>query len=364
MGAEADTSILDAATIKLKPEDFCVTEALALGPASGDANTDFHYLRLRKSGFTTFQAIDAIASFLEVEPHRVTYCGLKDEDAVTDQMIAIPGDRDVDRLEQFNRLHDAGDRFLQLLAYGRYADPLTVGGLAGNAFRIRIRNLPRDLADTLRDLDHALPISVVNYYDTQRFGVPNGPKTTHEIGAALIGDDYDRALRLLSQAQTPEAATARDWQGSPQSFFETLEPRIVAFFMSADSSDKWNKSVKFALEENLGPEQLIGYSRDGFGFVTARSATDLAVALSSVPTIEYRRFRPEGGRFVSTGIARPSLIHPVINIERIEADDVHSDRLSAIVSFFLPSGAYATNVINQLLLSLTNESSLSGQVLS
>ena len=362
MGAEADTSILDAATIKLKPEDFCVTEALALGPASGDANTDFHYLRLRKSGFTTFQAIDAIASFLGVEPDRVSYCGLKDEDAVTDQMIAIPGDRDVDRLAEFNRLHDAGDRFLQLLAYGRYADPLTVGGLAGNAFRIRIRNLPRDLANTLRDLDHALPMSVVNYYDTQRFGVPNGPKTTHEIGAALIGDDCDRALRLLAQAQTPESATARDWQGTPQSFFETLEPRIVAFFMSADSSDKWNKRVKIALEEKLGPERLIGYSRDGFGFVTARSATDLAVALTS--TIEYRRFRPEGGSFVSTGIARPSLIHPVINIERIEPDDAHSGRLSAIVSFFLPSGAYATNVINQLLLSLTNEPSSSGQVLS
>lgn len=350
MGAATITSVLDEITIKARPQDFCVTEALALGPSlsGGKRGAGYRYVRLRKSGYTTFQAIEAAAAYFGVERRLVTYCGLKDEDAVTDQMIAFPGSADLKRLSAFNRTYATGERFMQLVPYGRYPDPLTVGGLAGNAFRIRIRGMPAELAAGLGNPGHAHPVSVVNYYDTQRFGVPGGPKTTHAIGAALLAADYDRALGLLKDARTPESEKARNWHGTPQALFEELEPRVTAFFMSADSSFTWNNAVQRALEDRLGPDRLVRYVRDGFDFVTAKSATDLAGALT--PTIEYRRYRPETGGFASSAIARPTLVHPVVHIEEIELDETQPNRMSAVVSFFLPSGAYATNVINQLLL--------------
>ncbi len=350
--AAAITSVLDEVTIKSRPQDFCVTEAVALGPSltGSRRNPGYRYVRLRKSGYTTFQSIEAAAAFFGLEPGQVTYCGLKDEDAVTDQMIAFPGATILKQLPAFNRTYASGERFMQLVPYGRYPDPLTVGGLAGNAFRIRIRGMRPELAASLGKSGQAHPISVVNFYDTQRFGVPGGPKTTHAIGAALLADDHDAAFGLLKKAKTPESEKARNWPGTPQTFFGELEPRVTAFFMSADSSFTWNRTVNRMLEERLQPERRVSYVRDGFDFVTAMSPENLTEALSRTATVEYRRYRPEAGGFTSTAVARPTLIHTVVAVDGIEPDETHTDRTSAVVSFFLPSGAYATNVINQLLL--------------
>ncbi|MEX3010199.1 tRNA pseudouridine(13) synthase TruD [Hoeflea sp. TYP-13] len=358
-GSQTGESVLDGITVKFRPDDFCVTEAIALGPslskhsgAHPDAAKRYQYLRLRKCGYTTFQAIEVIASHFGITPGVITYCGLKDEDAVTDQMIAVPGDVDLARIDEFNAKNRSNDTFVALVRYGDYPVPLSVGGLAGNAFRICVRGIPPSVAEQMRGLGHAHQTAVINYYDTQRFGVPGGPKTTHLIGAALLDNDFGSAFALLKDAKTPESAKAQNWSGDAEEFFSTLEPRVVAFFMSADSSFKWNRIVEGRLENRLESDRIVKYVRDGVEYFAAKSAEDLPGAFSKFPMAEYRRYRPEGNRFAYSAIKRPTLLHMVVNIESTGQDEEHPGRSKSVVSFFLPSGAYATNVINQLILSL------------
>ena len=72
---------------KYKDEDFRVNEILNLVTDGGIYNC---YI-LRKKGFRTVDVIDSIAANNDIDLANITYAGLKDEDAVTMQHIAIKG---------------------------------------------------------------------------------------------------------------------------------------------------------------------------------------------------------------------------------------------------------------------------------
>jgi tRNA pseudouridine13 synthase len=173
--------ILDTIKIKHRREDFCVTEALALEPplpihasAENGGAGFYRYWRLKKSGFTTFQAIEKTAELLGLPPAAVTYCGLKDEDGITDQMIAMPVDAGAVEFQAGRSIVADGRSHIEIVPYGTYPAPLEIGGLVGNAFRICVRSVPVSMREQLDKLAGANPAWFVNYYDTQRFGVPGG----------------------------------------------------------------------------------------------------------------------------------------------------------------------------------------------
>ena len=353
-------SILDMIRLKYRREDFCVTESLALNPAlrpDADAGDGpYHqYCRLKKSGITTFQAIEKTAEFLGIDPLLVTYCGLKDEDGITDQMIAFPRDAHGGGIDGRKPIWTEGESYIEIVPYGTYREPLEIGGLAGNAFRICVRGVPVTMRGRLEALGGSNPAWFINYYDTQRFGVPGGPRTTHRIGAALLAEDFDAALDLLKKAKTPEQESALKWQGEAKQFFAALDHRLIAFFMSADSSFQWNRTVQDELAAKLPGHSLVRYERDGLAFHAVRSASDLQSALSGIPTVDYRRYRAAGDRYDFSTVPRPTLVQTTIRTEHIDEDEDHPGRLKLTVSFFLPSGCYATNVVNQWMLSLQTE---------
>lgn len=356
-----NTDVLDQVRIKSIPEDFCVTESLGLPPPvvhgdSGGQKTlrEFQYLRLKKVGFTTFEAIDAIAQFFSITSKAVTYCGLKDEDGVTDQMICVPSTVDLRELPRFNERYRSDVGFVELMPYGQYTEPLQIGSLAGNAFRLCIRGIPEPVAHHIETLDGLYVMPFINYYDTQRFGVPNAPKTTHLIGAALLSEKYQEAFDLLCAAGTPESAKAKVWDGSPREFFDTLDGRVIAFFMSANSSFHWNDKVKSTLRRNLSKDQLISYERDGLKYLAVKSSASLLAALAPIPTVEYRRYRIDDAGVNYTPVQRPTILHSPVRFQNFADDEKNPGFFRVQTSFFLPPGTYATNVINQLFLALAN----------
>jgi tRNA pseudouridine13 synthase len=75
--------------LKHRPEDFRVQESLVLEKCARDeARTQ--YLMLRKSGVTTQAAIEAIARKAGIASLDISYGGRKDEDGITEQVIAAP----------------------------------------------------------------------------------------------------------------------------------------------------------------------------------------------------------------------------------------------------------------------------------
>src|SRR5690348_15923335 len=74
--------------IKQRPEDFFVQEVPLYDPAGEGEHV---YAEIQKVGISTFDLVDRIARALNVPPRDIGYAGMKDAQAVTRQVISIPG---------------------------------------------------------------------------------------------------------------------------------------------------------------------------------------------------------------------------------------------------------------------------------
>jgi tRNA pseudouridine13 synthase len=123
--------------LRTRPEDFCVRE-LPLVEPSGEG--EHVWLLIRKRQENT----DAVARLLAQHaavPHRnVSYAGLKDRHAVTEQWFSVhlPGKPEPD----WGVLESAT---ITLIRHLRHPRKLRRGTLKGNAFRIRLRHERRAL---------------------------------------------------------------------------------------------------------------------------------------------------------------------------------------------------------------------------
>src|SRR6266545_2818525 len=171
------STVVDSSVLKWRPEDFLVVESMALR-LRHDGRGGYQYLRLRKRGHSTFAAVATVAAFANLPPREVSYAGLKDEDAVTDQYLSVPACEAGYPVDDFNRTYADDPAYLHLAVYGHGNEPLRVGRRHNHLF--------------------------LNYYDTQRFGVPGGPRLTHRIGAHLSAGNPVAALSLLIQSRAAE----------------------------------------------------------------------------------------------------------------------------------------------------------------
>ncbi len=341
--------------LKHFPSDFVVTEVLSLNSPLQkirDESDFYNYCKLSKRGYTTFEAIHLIAQHLDTSPQNITYSGLKDEDGTTEQSIAIQNTIDPLKIESFNAKRWNSDKFIKLFPYGFYANPLKIGKLEGNAFRIKARNVPKETADTLGRNNGKTLVSFINYYDTQRFGVPDAPKTTHLIGLHLENDEYDKAINLLKSAGTPESQDAKSYTGLPKQFFESLDSRITAFFRSAYSSYCWNSHIQNTLLEIISEQDLIKYNKHGIDYITPKISLDLHKLTINTPTHKYRRYGKNDSSSEYDDVDRPTVLQSNVQVYNIEEDKEFPNTSVIDMSFFLPAGVYATNILTQFFLRL------------
>ena len=76
--------------IKASPEDFSVIEDLGYAP---DGEGEQLLVRIRKRGCNTRFVAEALAKFLRVPVRDLSYAGMKDRHAVTEQTLCFRLDR-------------------------------------------------------------------------------------------------------------------------------------------------------------------------------------------------------------------------------------------------------------------------------
>ncbi|MET0403004.1 MAG: tRNA pseudouridine(13) synthase TruD, partial [Cystobacter sp.] len=234
--------------LKHRPEDFRVSECLTLRLKDSAEGSRFTYLSLTKSGYTTFEAAAEVATAVGLEPVKIGHAGLKDEDGITQQSISVPGRVEQELLSRFNEAHAPRDgRYIRLGLSGWGDQELRAGGLQGNAFDLVVRNISEAELGPVSEYARR-PLLMINYYDTQRFGVPGGPQTSHLIGRCLLKDEYEKAFDYIKQSGTPEGAQAQGFQGDAREFIGRLNPKVNAFYRSAAASYDWNTALSKALE--------------------------------------------------------------------------------------------------------------------
>ena len=319
--------------LKAEPEHFIVREDLGFAPGGEGEHI---FLHIRKRGQNTQWIARDLAKLAGVAQRDVTWAGLKDRHAVTEQWFGVhlPGKE----MPDFSPL-ESDD--VQIMAIARHNKKLKTGALKGNWFELTLTEL-----DGEGDLDARLQAigkrGVPNYFGDQRFGHNGGniEQARAMFGGKRIKDRNKRSMYLsaarsylFNLAASQRLAEGRGEQllngdcvmlAGSQSFFtlnddNPLNEDIQARFASGDirlSAPLWGRGRLLAEDEAGTLEQT-----------ALEGQQELMAGLEANGLKQERRallLKPEQLSWQRDG-----------------------DRLT--LSFWLPAGTYATSVVRELI---------------
>lgn len=382
--------------LKQRPEDFQVAESWRFDE---DPRGAYYVYLMDKQKLSTFDAVDRLCARFKLAHSAVSYCGLKDKQGRTTQLVAVHG-----------RPIEMQDPDLRLKLLGRTGAPLSAANTTSNRFAVTVRDLgEEDLARLPASLAEVRRLGVVNYFDSQRFG-----SLKHGQGFVvkdLMRGDFEAALRNLVARPSPldhsdDARvkkfwnehwgewTARnpfpgaeryghvvrwlrdhpgDWRGA----ILRTEPRWRALQVFTYQSWLWNEGVKSYLRAVVGIAHLasIRYQAgtllfprelDAEGARRLRGATfpllaptsrieDPVVRKAALDVLARDDMRledlviPETPEIHFDPEERPLLSFPGrLVVGEAKPDEENRGRFRVNVAFTLPPGAYATLVVKRL----------------
>ena len=347
--------------VKAIPEDFIVKEVLKVKPQEYG---DYRLFLLRKKGLETEEAIRKLSEFLGIPERLFSYGGLKDKNAVTEQFITLPAGVGH---KKFHSPH------LSFWPVGFLNEPLNPSLVKGNCFEILLRGAKLPDSERVEILmEHGIP----NYYGEQRFTSTRKGKTFFQIidnrelalkflflPASWENSRSRKGKKLFLEGNYREASKLlKGWRKkvtlylmkNPRGFkeaFKLIPERELLFQASIFQAYLFNRTVSRLIENQKGkkllfkyrmgillyplfpaklPEKLPSYIPKNHGFYDELIKE---TGINEEWLIPFRQFFRHFNRKV---ILKPYEFSAVEREEGIR------------LNLFLPSGAYATNVIRFL----------------
>lgn len=315
-------------------EDFVVDEIPLYAPSGSG---DHLYVRVQKRGLTTPELVQSLARAAGVKERDVGYAGLKDKHAVTSQWVSLPSQ--ARPVETWSLPEN-----VEVVEVTRHNNKLRTGHLTGNRFTIRIVEVPEGGAAHAQAIAEALKATgLPNYFGEQRFG--HG------------GKNLDHAMRWLAAPPSRNKKKSR--------FHDKLYPSVL-------QAEVFNRYL--TARATLGFERLVA------GEVVRLAGSG---SVFVVEDLDAEAPRLAQGDIVLTGpIFGPRAVaarHVAAELESealgvLGLTDQHLDRLgraargtrrdllvslrdlefselgpnSWSVSFSLPAGSYATQLLREL----------------
>ncbi len=383
--------------IKQKPEDFSVTESFRFDQAPRGR---YGVYLMDKQKLSTFEAVERLRAHLGLPRGAISYCGLKDKQGRTEQLIAIEGNE-----------VSYQDPQLRLKSMGRTALPLSAANTTSNRFSVTVRAVSEsDLGQLNRSAAEVARLGVVNYFDSQRFGsLKHGQGF---IAKDLIRGDFEAAHRNYMAKPSPldrseDAKVKAFWRDhwgewsrpvpfegnrkyhrilralrkDPKNFtaaFLQIDRDYRALILFTYQSYLWNEGVRRLLQltlprehlfphpyqagvllfhQDAGAEELQYLRKTAFpllapdstyGDERIRSAAEWALAKQKI-SLSSLRIEQAPKLLFFKHEERPILIQPQkLVIGRHQPDELNRGLLKLNVAFTLAPGAYATLVIRRL----------------
>jgi tRNA pseudouridine13 synthase len=308
--------------IRSLAEDFVVTEQLAFEPSGAGEHA---FLVIEKTGENTDYVARQLAKFASVKQRDVSYAGLKDRHAVTTQWFSVwlPGKADPDWREFETDT-------IKVLHSIRHARKLKRGVLAGNSFKIIIRDWQGDKGKTEQQLAAIKVEGIANYYGEQRFG--------------HAGHNVNKALALFQGAKVGR------------------EQRSI--YLSAARSYLFNEILAQRVLDKTWNQALAG---DSYVFDLGHSYfTEVQPTADIIRRLAAKEIHPTGLLWGKGNAQLLPLEQAIISHNqeladglcangleqdrralRINVADLHwqfVDEMTLSLSFTLPAGSYATSV--------------------
>lgn len=317
---------------KARPEDFEVTEQL---PWRLSGEGEHVYLRVRKTGITTAEAIRRLAGAAGLRDRDIGRAGLKDRQGVCRQWLSLylPGGGEPD-------LSAAESDALRIETVQRNHRKLRPGSHAGNHFRVLLRGLrvgEDELGARMRRIGER---GVPNYFGEQRFG--DGARNVARAGQMFRGEIRPR--ERFQRGMLISAARAWLFNGLlsarvSEDSWDRYRPGDVMNLAGSGSffaAPQWDETLARRLAEGdihpTGP--LWGRGESPAGGEAAALEAELA---------ERAPLLCRGLEGTSMKQQRRSLRLPVqaLHYARPAPDSLR-------VEFTLPPGGYATAVLREI----------------
>ncbi len=325
--------------IRAEIEDFVVEEVPAYEPCGEGEHTFFG---IEKHGIATLVVIKQVAQALNVSEREISRAGMKDARAVARQTLCvhmIPPEKllalDLDRA--------------QVLWAKRHTNKLRSGHLRGNRFCIRIRNLEPEAEQRAQAiLERLTERGVPNGYGAQRFG---NRGANHEVGLLLLRNDREglkaHGIRHLAYSMRAFLISALQSALFNQVLAVRIRREIMDDVLPGDVAKKTDTGGIFTVEDADVERPRVkswAISPTGpiFGYKmrpALAEAGDVETQILEGAGLTLADFRPSK----SQGTRRPLRYRPEGLTWRQDADS------SLVVSFFAPTGAFATMLLRELM---------------
>ena len=337
--------------MKLKqiPEDFSVKE---INDVKVQKKGDHCYLLVKKKNWTTTHLIDALAKRLRTDPDRFHYAGLKDKDAVTEQVIS--GYKIDTEFLKHIKIKD-----VEITILGFNDEPIKVGSHQGNEFTI-----------VVRDLGHALNtenLQIPNYFDDQRFG-GSIRAVSHLVGEAIVQENYEEAVkRCLCNPHPHESPENKKYRQKierlwpdlakimpPKNLFEeqriikslqeepenyqraitSLSKRMLMLYIHAYQSYLFNLRLAEYIEQQekyTYVDYVLGKLPIHLQIIKEKTLPLIGMEIISLPQCTIKTIQRQATITVKN-----------CKVTSLEIDELNKGKYKQTVKFTLPNGSYAT----------------------
>lgn len=326
---------LGSGVLKSTPEDFYVEEDLGY---SAEGEGEHLRITLRKRGLNSEEVARRLSDFMQVERADVGYAGMKDRHAVTLQSYSVK----YPMAETAPDLTSLQNDQLQIVSVERQRRKIKKGELAGNRFRILLRDLAAD-HDMLEDRLHSISAEgVPNYFGPQRFGIN--------------GQNIEAARQMLSRKSYVSDKHLRSL------YLSTARALLFNDYLSMRLSDGvWNRLVEgdciWTAEDRRGTiielqsEKTKEYLQQPLLFQITGPLYGNGREQVRHQALEYERLISERESEMVMG-----LIKAKVNLQRrplrLMPEDLEwgiGEDKSLTLEFYLSAGSYATSVIRELI---------------
>lgn len=322
------TAPKQTALLKAECADFVVKENLGYSMAG---EGEFVAVRVRKTDANTLFVGEKLAQFAEISTRNMSYAGLKDRRAVTEQWFSLqmPGKTTPD----FGDFQLEGIEILEVTRHNR---KIRTGSLDGNYFDILLRNA-METDDLKVRLENLSKFGFPNYFTEQRFG--------------RDGHNLTQALR---------------WAKGE---IQVKDRKKRSFYLSAARSEVFNLVVSERLKQGVAnrvlPNDIVQLSGSHSWFV-ADEKEDLDVLQLRLEQGDLQLTAPLIGE---TAQPACSLENDIVQQHQDIANLMKQERLKPArrpllmkpkdfnwqfeetglrLKFYLPAGSYATALVREL----------------
>jgi len=317
-----------------EPEHFAVDEIPLYAPSGSGEHL---YVRLQKRGLATPDLVRIVGRAAQVRERDIGYAGLKDKHAITSQWLSLP--KQALPPEQW-QLPDS----VQVLEASWHGNKLRTGHLKANRFGITLVDVPEPGVAHAEGLLDALRRSgLPNYFGEQRFGIE--------------GRNLPQAIDWLQRPPAPRRKQSR--------FHEKLFPSVL-------QAEVFNRYLTARYElgfDRLVQGEVVRLAGSGSVFVVENAEQEQPRLSSADLVLTGPIFGPravaardraaelEADALGALGLDDNQLdrMGKAARGTRRDAwlplDDLGFETLGATsfrVSFTLPAGSYATQVVREL----------------